>query len=44
MGCHKIVEQISVLSQAWELSEETVVEESESLKIKGAGAGLTDND
>ena len=28
----------------YKLSEETFVEESESLKSKGAGAGLTDND
>ena len=30
--------------QLYKLSEETFVEESESLKSKGAGAGLTDND
>jgi hypothetical protein len=30
--------------QLYKLSEETFVEESESLKEKGAGAGLTDND
>ena len=30
--------------EIYELSEETFVEESESLKTKGAGAGLTDND
>jgi len=30
--------------QLYKLSEETFVEESESLKTKGAGAGLTDND
>ena len=38
----------SFLDQEWEelykLSEETFVEESESLREKGAGAGLTDND
>ena len=28
----------------YKFSEETFVEESESLKAKGAGAGLTDND
>ena len=31
-------------SELYKLSEETFVEETESLKIKGAGAGLTDND
>ena len=31
-------------SELYKLSEETFVEESESLKSKGAGAGLTDND
>ena len=30
--------------QFYKLSEETFVEETESLKTKGAGAGLTDND
>ena len=30
--------------QLYKLSEETFVEETESLKTKGAGAGLTDND
>jgi hypothetical protein len=30
--------------ELYKLSEETFVEESESLKLKGAGAGLTDND
>ena len=30
--------------ELYKLSEETFVEESESLKAKGAGAGLTDND
>ena len=30
--------------ELYRLSEETFVEESESLKSKGAGAGLTDND
>jgi len=30
--------------ELYKLSEETFVEESESLKSKGAGAGLTDND
>ena len=30
--------------EIYKLSEETFVEESESLKEKGAGAGLTDND
>ena len=30
--------------ELYKLSEETFVGESESLKIKGAGAGLTDND
>ena len=30
--------------ELYKLSEETFVEESESLKTKGAGAGLTDND
>ena len=30
--------------EIYKLSEETFVEESESLKAKGAGAGLTDND
>ena len=30
--------------QLYKLSEETFVEESDSLKSKGAGAGLTDND
>ena len=38
----------SFSSQDWKelykLSEETFVEESDSLKEKGAGAGLTDND
>jgi len=38
----------SFSDQEWKelytLSEETFVEESESLKAKGAGAGLTDND
>ena len=38
----------SFSDQAWKelykISEETFVEESESLKEKGAGAGLTDND
>ena len=38
----------SFSNQAWKelykLSEETFVEESDSLKEKGAGAGLTDND
>ena len=31
-------------SELYKLSEETFVEESESLRSKGAGAGLTDND
>ena len=31
-------------SELYKLSEETFVEETESLKIVGAGAGLTDND
>ena len=30
--------------ELYKISEETFVEESESLKSKGAGAGLTDND
>ncbi len=30
--------------ELYKLSEETFVGETESLKIKGAGAGLTDND
>ena len=30
--------------ELYKLAEETFVEETESLKIKGAGAGLTDND
>ena len=30
--------------ELYKLSEETFVEETESLKKKGAGAGLTDND
>ena len=30
--------------ELYKLSEETFVEETESLKEKGAGAGLTDND
>ena len=30
--------------ELYKISEETFVEESESLKEKGAGAGLTDND
>ncbi len=30
--------------ELYRLSEETFVEETESLKKKGAGAGLTDND
>ena len=30
--------------ELYRLSEETFVEESDSLKNKGAGAGLTDND
>ena len=30
--------------ELYKLSEETFVEETESLKSKGAGAGLTDND
>ena len=30
--------------ELYKLSEETFVEETENLKIKGAGAGLTDND
>jgi hypothetical protein len=30
--------------ELYKLSEETLVEETESLKSKGAGAGLTDND
>ena len=30
-------------NELYKLSEETFVEESESLKLKGAGAGLTDN-
>ncbi len=30
--------------ELYKLSEETFVEETEDLKIKGAGAGLTDND
>jgi len=30
--------------ELYKLSEETFVEESDSLKKKGAGAGLTDND
>ena len=30
--------------ELYKLSEETFVEESESLRSKGAGAGLTDND
>ena len=30
--------------ELYKLSEETFVEESDSLKEKGAGAGLTDND
>ena len=31
-------------NELYKLSEETFVEESESLRSKGAGAGLTDND
>ena len=31
-------------NELYKLSEETFVEETESLKIGGAGAGLTDND
>ena len=31
-------------NELYKLSEETFVKESESLKAKGAGAGLTDND
>ena len=38
----------SFSNQEWEelykLSEKTFVEETDSLKAKGAGAGLTDND
>ena len=38
----------SFSNQEWKelynLSEKTFVEETESLKAKGAGAGLTDND
>ena len=38
----------SFSSQEWKelyrLSEKTFVEETDSLKAKGAGAGLTDND
>ena len=30
--------------ELYKLSEKTFVEESDSLKSKGAGAGLTDND
>ena len=30
--------------ERYKLSEETFVEETDSLKTKGAGAGLTDND
>ena len=30
--------------ELYKLSEDTFVEETESLKKKGAGAGLTDND
>ena len=30
--------------ELYKLSEKTFVEETESLKTKGAGAGLTDND
>ena len=30
--------------ELYKLSEETFVEETDSLKKKGAGAGLTDND
>jgi hypothetical protein len=30
--------------ELYKLSEETFVEETDSLKSKGAGAGLTDND
>ena len=30
--------------ELYKLSEETFVEETDSLKVKGAGAGLTDND
>ena len=30
--------------ELYKLSEKTFVEESDSLKAKGAGAGLTDND
>ena len=30
--------------ELYKLSEETFVEETDSLKAKGAGAGLTDND
>ena len=30
--------------ELYKLSEETFVEETDSLKTKGAGAGLTDND
>ena len=31
-------------NQLYKLSEDTFVEESDSLKVAGAGAGLTDND
>jgi len=31
-------------NELYKLSEETFVEENESLKQSGAGAGLTDND
>ena len=31
-------------NELYRLSEETFVEESDSLKLGGAGAGLTDND
>ena len=32
------------LNSLYKLSEKTFVEETDSLKAKGAGAGLTDND
>ena len=31
-------------NELYKISEKTFVEESDSLKVKGAGAGLTDND
>ena len=47
--CIKFLENKNSFSEIewkelYKLSEETFVEESESLKAKGAGAGLTDND